>query len=107
MEQFLQRVARPLRAALDNPSTSATFKCCNAGQEAARARRPASPTWWQPRTESLRRPKRARPRAAKPESVIEHLPRSNERSLQQLAARLARLEREYFDLSIFGELHNT
>ena len=45
--------------------------------------------------------------AAKPESVIEHLPRSNERSLQQLAARLARLEREYFDLSIFGEVHNT
>ena len=93
MEQFLHKVATPLRAARDTPSTSATLRCCRAGQEAARARRPASPTLWQPRTESLRRPGRDRPRVAKPESVTEHLPRSKERSLQQLPARLARLEK--------------
>ena len=105
MEQFLHRVATPLNAARERPSTSATLRCWRAGQEAAKASRPASPTSRQPRTESLRSPWRDRPRAAKPESVTEHLPRSKERSLQQLPAKLARLEKkkiEIFENGVFG-----
>ena len=59
---------------------------------------------WQPRTESFRRPERDRPRAAKPESVTEHLPRSKERSLTQLPARLVRLENKNVTFWIGSEL---
>ena len=100
MEQFLHRVATPLNAARERPSTSATLRCWRAGQEAAKASRPASPTSRQPRTESLRSPWRNRPRAARPESVTEHLPRSKERSLQQLPAKLARLEKKKIEIHL-------
>ena len=105
MMQSVQRAWTPLIAALETPCSCPTLRVCSAGQAAARASRPASPTPVQPLRETLRREGRERPREMRPESVTELLPRSRERSLWQEAPRLARLQvhvRVYFILQAKG-----